>query len=305
MLIDKPGIYDLTAEQYHADPVPGGSLSSTAARTLVNDCPALMRHEQDNPVHKRDFDIGTATHLLVLEPELFARRVVLLDYDDYKSKAAQTARIEAWRAGVTPLINPDAQLVRDMRDAVRAHPIAGQAFTGGLTERSLFWFDEEYRVWCRTRPDWLPEHGRYLVDLKTAMSSDPAEFMTAAADLGYYMQAAWYLDGVAAATPMRPKKFFFAVVSKKPPHLVTIHEVSEEALYWGRLQNRYARGVFAWCQRNKKWPGYTTRIDAPDTAFPLNLPAWHVRRLQDRFDAGGWEPPTIDHDPELAKLAAD
>ena len=50
LTITAPGVYDIPAEDYHRDPVPGGSLSSTGARKLLPpSCPAKFRYEQDNP----------------------------------------------------------------------------------------------------------------------------------------------------------------------------------------------------------------------------------------------------------------
>jgi len=34
--VTAPGVYDIPAEAYHADPVPGGSLSASGARDLLN-----------------------------------------------------------------------------------------------------------------------------------------------------------------------------------------------------------------------------------------------------------------------------
>ena len=83
---EKLGVLDMPSEQYHRHPT---SLSSTGARQIVNDCPATFRYLQDNQQNKREFDIGTAAHLLVLEPERFGEKAVLLDVADYKTKAAQ------------------------------------------------------------------------------------------------------------------------------------------------------------------------------------------------------------------------
>jgi hypothetical protein len=45
--ITKPGIYPgVPDEVYHADPVEGGSLSSTGARKIL-DCPAKFKWERD------------------------------------------------------------------------------------------------------------------------------------------------------------------------------------------------------------------------------------------------------------------
>ena len=292
------GIVEMPAETYHRH---NNSLSSTGARQIVNDCPATFRYLQDNPQNKREFDIGTATHLLVLEPEQFGEKTVIVrghtkkgDYSPgYKTDDAIAQRDAAYAANKTPLLPEELDLVRDMRAALHAHSIASKAFVGGQAEKSLFWRDPEFGVICRTRPDYLPPHSRYLVDLKTSASADPADFARSAADLGYYMQASWYLDGLEHITGTRPERFSFVVVSKKPPHLVTVHWVDAEALAWGAIQNRYARGVFAWCMEHDEWPGYVQQVGKPGEAFTLKLPPWKVKELEGRHADGGFEPPQL------------
>ena len=69
-MIDRPGIYELSAEEYHADPCPTPSLSSSIARTLLASSPhhAWWEHPRFNPGRVREedekFDLGTAAHAL-------------------------------------------------------------------------------------------------------------------------------------------------------------------------------------------------------------------------------------------------
>jgi hypothetical protein len=297
----KAGIYDIAAEQYHRDLT---SLSSTGARQIVNDCPAAFRYAQDNLEKKREFDIGTATHLLVLEPERFADRVVIVkgytkkgDYSPgYQTDDARAQRDAAYAACKTPLLPEELDLVRNMREAIQAHPIASQAFKNGEAEKSLFWQCPEFGIMCRTRPDYLPTHSRYMVDLKTSASADPEDFAKSAANFGYHQQAEWYLTGMEHTLGRRPERFAFVVVAKKPPFLVTVHWVDADALAWGAIQNRYARGVFAWCQRHNEWPGYVQQIGKPGEAFTLRLPGWKMRELEEKHAAGAFEPPTVNNE---------
>jgi len=68
--ISKPGVYDIPDKEYHADPCPVPSLSSTLARTLLNQSPlhAWTKHPRLNPDHepeeKRTFDIGRVHQVL-------------------------------------------------------------------------------------------------------------------------------------------------------------------------------------------------------------------------------------------------
>ena len=197
--ITKPGVYDITNEQYQADPVKGGSLSNSGARRLLPpSCPALFRYEQDHgrPT-KRDFEFGHAAHNLVLGagPE-----TVVIKADSYRTNAAKDAAAEARAEGKTPLLEAEYAVVLAMAAALKTHPIASALLSGqGKAEQSLFWIDPETGVCRRARPDWLPERpgGRLILpDYKTAKSAAPEDINKALHDYGYARQAAWYLDGV-------------------------------------------------------------------------------------------------------------
>jgi hypothetical protein len=49
-LITEPGVYDIAEDHYHADPVPGGSLSNSGAKKLLPpSCPAKFAYEREHP----------------------------------------------------------------------------------------------------------------------------------------------------------------------------------------------------------------------------------------------------------------
>lgn len=280
-----PVVVSMSAEDYHAN----DALGSTGARMIANDCPAAFRWQE--PQVKREFDIGNATHLLCLEPEKFKAKIGVVPFDDYRKKDAQTARDEFRATGRIPLLPDELEMIRTMRAAVFDDPIAGVAFRAGEAEQSLFWTDKEFGIRCKTRPDWLPKHVRYLVDLKTSTSADPKDFEKAVVNYGYHQQAAWYLDGAEQVLGQRPERFAFIVISKKPPHLVTTCWLDTDAIAWGGILNRYARGVYAWCKERNHWPSYQPDIIGPPMAFTVGLPAWALKDLQQRHEAGEFIPP--------------
>src|SRR5690606_37289548 len=160
----------------HADPVPGGSLSSTGARRLLQS-PARSRYEQAHPPAPRPhFDSATAAHKLVLGvgPDL-----AVLDDPDCRAKGAREAAREARERGAIPPKRGDYEQIQAMAAALRAHPVAGPIFTesAGRAEQSLFWQDSDTRVVCRARIVLLPhptQQGRLiLADYKTCATADP------------------------------------------------------------------------------------------------------------------------------------
>lgn len=271
------------------------ALSSSGAWTLIDECPRLYWADSPlNPLRereaKRDFEIGNALHLLVLQPGELDRIVVPIDAENYRTKEARDERDAVRTAGRIPLLPHEFEMVREMRDALWSHPVAKHAFVDGAAERSFFWQDEATGVWCKARPDFTPIHGRYLPDLKSAASANPEAFERSVADFGYYMRSAFYLEGMKAITGEAPEKVCYVVIRKKKPHLVSVCWLDDEALEWGKLRVREAIDVFARCLDAGEWPQYR-RKESPDkdTAFEIRLPLWTRKDLEERHERGEFE----------------
>lgn len=273
--ITEPGLHDIDEATYHAQP----SLSSSGARKLLPpSCPAKFAHERAHGrPEKRAFDFGHAAHRRVLG---VGSETVVIDTDDYKTKAAQEKRDQAYADGKVPILAKEEAVIEAMAAALANHPYAGALFNpgrGGKPEQSLFWHDADTGVDCRARLDWLPDldrRGRLIVpDYKTAVEGDPESIGRSLDKYGYARQAAWYLDGIAALSLARHAAFVFVVQEKTEPYLVTVAEIDAQSLEAGRFYNRQARQIFAECTSTGRWPGYSD--DAP--AF-VSLPGWALNR---------------------------
>lgn len=276
VMITEPGVYNLPAAVYHADPVPGGSLSQSGAKKLLPpSCPALYRYWADHPEeHKRVFDFGHAAHRMVLGigPEL-----AVVDADDWRTKAAREQRDEAYAAGQVPLLIAEHEVVQAMAAALRTHPIASALFRNGRPEVSLFWLDGD--VMRRAMLDWLPDPtgGRLVVpDYKTCVSAEPGKLSKTIADYGYAQQHGWYLDGVRAhGLADETAAFVFVFQEKTPPYLITVAQVDAAALRIGQHLNRRAIDLYAECVANDRWPGYTDDVEV------VSLPPYIERQYED------------------------
>jgi hypothetical protein len=272
--IDTPGVYTMTADEYHADPVAGGSLSSTGARRLLPpSCPAKFRWEQDHGAPpKRHFDLGHAAHQLVLGDA--GAEIVVIDADSYRTKAAQADRDDAYEAGAIPLLPAEHDQVKAMAASVLAHPIASRLFNPqrGRPEVALIWRDHSTGIWRRARFDWLPDAGpgRLIIpDLKTCASADPDALSKAVAQHGYHQQSAWYRDGaIALGLGGEDTAFVFVCVEKTPPYVVTVIELDHVAMRIGAARNRRALSIYEHCSTTGHWPPYSEDIEQ------ISLPVW-------------------------------
>jgi hypothetical protein len=281
-VITQPGVYDLPADVYHADPVPaelGGSLSSSGAKLLLPpSCPAIYQWARTHPTHSDAFDFGHGAHAEVLG---VGAEIVVVDADDWRSKAAQEAKKAAHAAGKTPLLAKEAAVVKAMAVKLREHPVAAALLDPdhGKPEQSLFAQDEESGgVWLRAMLDWLPIPGprrTIIPDYKTTSDvGDPEAFGRTMANFRYHGQAAWYLDMLRTLDLADDDAaFVFIVQSKQAPYLVSVLEPDAEALEIGRAENRAAINLFAKCTSNNDWPGYDEGV------VPASLPGWYTPRL--------------------------
>lgn len=286
-LIDKPGLYEVPTDLYHGDKdvCPAPSLSSSGARKLIATCPAVYWHERNNPPEPSEaLDVGTAAHEWLLEGDTWPQRFHVLPADhNGATKDGKTLVASIREAGKRPLKAGDFAAIKAMVKALRADPIASAAFSNGRAERSIYWQDEETGIWCRARPDWLPNEGRIMVDYKTARSVHPDDLRKAIADYGLHQQAAWYCDAVEAAGIIERPAFLFIFQAKSPPYLIVPVTLSETTLQWGGILNGHARRVFARCLEAGHWPGYA------DDVLTLDLPEWQQRRLEKAHEAGLFE----------------
>lgn len=275
VVVTEPGVYDIPEQDYHADPVPAGSLSASGAKKLLA-CPAKFAYDRDHPPQpSAAMEFGTALHTLVLGR---GSRITVVDAATWQGKAAKEAAEIARAEGKVPLLTADHLKAQAITDAVRAHPVAGKLFNPefGDAERSIFWVDELTGVWLRSRLDWLPHpvgYGRRMVigDLKSAASASKAAISKAVANFGYHVQAAFYTSAVRAMGLDEDPAFIFVFCEKDPPYPVTLAQLDDDALAAGEAAMRRAIERFRDCSESGIWPAYSNPADVIET---ISLPRW-------------------------------
>lgn len=275
--ITGPGVYDIPADAYHADPVPGGSLSSTGARRLLPpSCPAKFRYWLDHPPAPTDaMQLGTAAHRAVLG---VGAELVEVRADTWRTKAAQQQRIEAAEAGAVALLTEQFEQAQAMATALRADKRAAALFDPGhgIPEQALIWRDPESGIWRRALLDFLRHRettGRLVVvDYKTAAKADEESVRQAILRFGYHQQGAWYADGVRALGLADDVPVVLVVQETDPPYLVNAVQLDQPAMRIGGWLNRQAIDLYAECTRTGHWPGY-----GDDIRFS-GLPYWAESR---------------------------
>lgn len=286
-MITQPGIYDMPAAEYHADPVHGApSLSSHLAHVLLTQSPqhAMWAHPKLSPAFRREereeFDLGTACHSYLLEGDVSS--LVIVDAKDWKKKEAQEARVAARAEGKVALLTDQWLRVQAMAGAVRAqlraHAALPMPFGQGRAEETLVW--QEGDVWCRARLDWLHKSNRFVDDLKTTSGTANPEAWTRGPlfSSGYDLQAAFYLRGLRVVLGVEAE-FRFVVVEQQPPYALSVIALGPDALVLAEKKRMYAVNLWRQCLESGEWPGY------PMETCHATLPEWEEKRWLAREEA--------------------
>lgn len=265
-------IYDMPEKEYHAHP----ALGSTSIRLLGDPELSLadVKYKMENSEQKEAYDVGTLAHALILEGNL-DHLIKLVPFDSYRSNAAKQARDDALNDGLIPINESEEEsklgAVYRMRDAVMAHPIAKELFTGHQPEVSIFW--EQEGVQMKARIDAMKPN--IWADLKTVADPSPGEVRKQISNYGYYIQEEHYLTGGEIVTGFRPD-WYFATVGKSEPHSVSIHKMAPAAQEKARARISFAITRYKHAIEHG-WPGYTA-------IYEQDLTPWESRKTEDLME---------------------
>lgn len=285
-------MHDLPEADYHAAP----ALSAGGAWLLASECPALYWSRSPfNPAcvpskNGKPMDVGAAVHLAALEPERLAMRTLVIEASSYRTKEARDLRDKAYASGLRPLLTEDVALVHRLADAIRSNKHAAELLDRADTEVSYFW--DADGTPCKARADAVSRDGR-MADLKASASAAPDFFRRQAFAAGHFLRDPWYRDGWEIAAGKRIAEYWFIVVSREEPHLVTTCRLDDRAIEWGHQKIRRAMTLFRHCRERNVWPPY-----CPEPVT-LGLPEWAEYRLADEEQAGQFSAEDIRRGIEL------
>jgi hypothetical protein len=216
--------------------------------------------------------VGSALHKLALEPDTFSAEFAVAPDVDRRTKdgKAEYAAFEIKSAGKTILSADEYADAIAMADSIRRRKLSYSAISApGDAEISLFWKDASLGTLCKCRPDYLRKDN-YIIDLKTTEDARPEHFARSAESYRYYVQAAFYMQGVEAVTGETVRDFIFVAVEKKPPYAVSVCFADEEMIQAGNEEVRRCLTLYEECRLTGTWPG----LD--EMPIRLSRPRWAV-----------------------------
>lgn len=273
----KARILDVTAAQYHADPLPTPSLSSSLAHVLLSQSPQhayLLHPKLGGKVREatKTMDGGTLAHELLLG---VGGGLVVIDADDFKSKAAREARDVARSAGQTPVLKSAFEDAKVAVEQWRARLEILGIVLSGKSEVAVTWDEEPIPgrpVACRGMIDHLKIDRGVIYDLKTIRSAHPKVCARHMIEYGYDVQYAAYTRALEALRPELAGRtdFVFLFCETEPPYCITPARPNGTMRELGRTRWDRAVGLWNDCLTFNKWPGYA------DGIIELEAPPWAI-----------------------------
>ncbi|WP_370677591.1 hypothetical protein [Pleomorphomonas sp. PLEO] len=267
--IDRPGAYiGVPMEVYHGDPCVGPSISSSGLRRIFT---ASLRHYWDSSVYNPNREemtstdamvLGRAAHHLLLGEESFSSLYIVRPEEapDGRAWNMNNKTCKEWVAareaeGLTVLKPSQVEQIRGISTALAAEPMIQGGCLSGLIEVSFFWQDDETGIWCKARPDAVPEDSLSVFDLKVTGEIGDDELQRNLSNHGYHQQGALVDEAFTKIFGLRMTDFSLVYAESTRPHCVRIERIIDEDIDLGHKANRAALRAFAWALKNNEWPG--------------------------------------------------
>ncbi len=218
---------------------------------LIDQSPALF--QQGSGGDFASADLGTATHMAILEPEKFATDCVVAPMKrDKRSKAWLEYEFEHLNLGHFIVTNSEREEAARMAESVRKNKRAMEYLSGGQSEVPLTW--NIGPVKCKGRADYISPIA--IPDVKTTKNASPKAFAASMVRLSYHGQAAWYRDGYRLSTG-KSLPFVFIAIENSAPYVVQVYTVPDAILARGRELYLNLLAKLDYCQKTGWWGGYS------------------------------------------------
>ena len=288
--------FGIPAAEYH-----NHQALSKSQLAVFAQCPALYKYHfiDGHPIKETDdMRLGSAAHMLALEPARFAGSYyVLPDTQDGKKLVRNTSHKFPGCYNDHLKLAGEKSIITQIQ-AAKTHAIARALLTDPATrmllqtdcqrpgyaehrfESSIFWTDEETGLDLRCRPDDIRSDD-IILDLKVTDSADPDDFGRNAANFKYDLSVAQTSAGFEALHGRKPADYILIAIERDEPNLVSCFRTfdaapeSQSVLDIGNHRWRNLLRRFKVCLDANHWPAYVSEIG------PLKFPAWSVRKIEE------------------------
>jgi hypothetical protein len=286
---------DIDDDLYHS--LPG--LSSTMAKYLDIECPLKLKHKMESEEEEKQSEaliMGRAIHKYILEVDDFDDYFIIAPTNDKRSREWKIFINNNKEDGKHILRKKDGEMLNGMLESLRRpkDKDGTNTYTGIITnsdsirEKALFTVDRKRNIILKIKVD-INLDGMFL-DLKSTKNANPKIFIKDAANLGYALQAAFYIY-VAKTAGKKAETFGFIPIEKEPPYVHSVVLLSDEDIALANTKTERLIDEFAFCINNDIWYGYDGLMEdkKSEPLFTVQqLPSWYRYSLEEE---NGFEGP--------------
>lgn len=240
------------------------AVSSGMLHTLLAQSPYHAWFDSPfNPKRPREdsgtMDIGTYAHACLLEGG--CTNLVVVEADDWRTKAAREARDNARATGRLPILAQKLPEVALMVERAQAYIAASEirgVFDSGVAEQTILF--EECGVECKARPDWLTADHRICLSYKTTAGSANPDAWIRNQLPSYDLATVFYESAVLSLAPDADVRTVHLVQEQCEPYSCAL--VSLGPAFRELACRKFDMALKQWrdCAERGKWPAYPTRI---------------------------------------------
>ena len=212
--------------------------------------------------------LGSNFDLMIFDPSNFRERLSLFP----STFDRRTKESKSWIAAQDPdrilMSEADHMELVAMKKSLFANKYAASLLAEGSAQVAFIADFEgtSGKIGVKGKIDFVPPFStNCLVDLKTTADASPRAFGKKVFELGYHIQAAFYLDFYALYATRR-EAFVLLAVETAAPYLTVAYNLSAEAIELGRRTYTEDLNRLITCIQSGVWGGYSEemlQIDVP------------------------------------------
>lgn len=263
---ERARILSVSVDEYHRDPCAVPSLSQSLAHTLITKSPAhaFAEHPRLGAAPREDTDAtrdGTILHAMLLGK---GPNIEVIQFANFKKKAAQDLRDAAIEAGRVPVIEARYHELVFAADAIRTNLANCGVELNGESEVPVEWREHGFHgdVLCRGLLDHLKLANGIVYDVKKILSADERTCQLHAYNYGYDLQRAAYVSAVGKLVPKFEDRVDYAILfcELEAPYAVNPFRLDPTFVEMG--EQRWQRAIALWeqCTIENRWPAYSSGI---------------------------------------------
>ena len=236
----------------------------TFYKTYVTQDPAEKMESEETDAMR----LGSAVHMLALEPEKFGLEYLVLDGPinptTGKPYGRDTKKFEAWLEASAILGEGRTILVREefaeglaIAKSFQSHPEIA-AIMASRAEK-FFEFESfghatvgDFKTPLKCKLDFVCPELKLIVDLKSSQDPSEYEWAWSAGKLGYHRQAAMYIDMMEIRYGER-FDFLFGAVRSKPPYDSHVYRLGSKSINEGQEEYRGLIEQYAERKQSGDW----------------------------------------------------